>query len=91
MENDATSMENDATSYESKLLRIIIGFLHISLSQQLALTRHGKAFELLSQAEKDTLQNDMIGAVRAVARQVGEEAIEAFLKPPVQPKSGPVQ
>jgi hypothetical protein len=84
-------MENNG-SYESKLLRIIIGFLHISLSQQIALTRHGKAFELLTQAEKDTLQGDMIGSVMTIARQVGEEAIEAFLQPPVPPKtSGPVQ
>ena len=59
-------------SYESKLLRIVIGFLHFSLSQQLALTRHGKAFESLAPEEKKTLQNDLIVSVFALARQVDE-------------------
>jgi hypothetical protein len=59
-------------SYESKLLRIVIGFLHVSLSQQLALTRHGKAFESLAPEEKKTLQNDLIVSVFALARQVDE-------------------
>ena len=79
-------------SYESKLLRILIGFLHISLSQQLSLVRHGKAFELLDPAEKTALQNEMINNVMGVARQVSEEALEAFLKPPPPaPPSGPIQ
>ncbi len=83
-------MANDRSSYESSLLRVVIGFLHISLSEQLALTRHGKAFHLLTQEEKDGLQGEMIGSVMTIARQVGEEAIEAFLKPPPPLKPGPV-
>lgn len=79
-------------SFESKLLRILIGFLHVSLTQQLSLVRHGKAFELLDQAEKTALQNEMINNVMEVARQVSEEALQAFLKPrPPAPPSGPIQ
>ena len=72
-------MEFEET-YATSLLRLIIGFLHISLSQQLALARHGKAFESLSQAEKDTLANDMVNAVMTIARQVNEETMRNFLK-----------
>jgi hypothetical protein len=43
---------DDEAKYDTNLLRVIIGFLHISLSQQLALARHGKPFELLTQEEK---------------------------------------
>jgi hypothetical protein len=75
-------------TYEARLLRIIIGFLHVSLSQQLALTRHGKPFESLAQEEKDSLQTDLINSVVAVARQVSEETLQGFLKPPAPP--GPV-
>ena len=39
---------------------------------QLALTRHGKAFESLAPEEKKTLQNDLIVSVFALARQVDE-------------------
>jgi len=77
-------------SYEAKLLRTIIGFLHISLSQQLALTRHGKPFEHLTQEEKDALQAEMINSVATVARQVNEETLRAFLKPPPPTPPGQV-
>jgi len=53
-------------------LRIVIGFLQVSRAQQLALTRHGKAFESLAPEEKKTLQNDLIVSVFALARQVDE-------------------
>ena len=83
-------MEIEGT-YDTKLLRLIIGFLHISLSQQLALTRHGKPFERLTQEEKDALQTEMINSVMMIARQVSEEALQGFLKPPIPTPSGPVQ
>jgi hypothetical protein len=84
-------MEIEST-YEAKLLRIIIGFLHISLSQQLALTRHGKPFESLSPEEKNNLQTEMTNSVMAVAQQVSEEALQGFLKPTVPPgPPGPIQ
>jgi hypothetical protein len=69
-------------SYETKLLRLILGFLHISTLQQLALTRHGKPFHTLTQEEKDTLEADMVGAVSAVAHMLSEEALKGGLKPP---------
>jgi len=75
-------------SYETKLLRIIIGFLHVSLSQQLALTRHGKAFESLAPEEKTTLQNDLIVSVFALARQVDEATIDGYLKATDSPPAG---
>jgi len=31
-------------SYESKLLRVLIGYSHVSLLQQVALTQYGKVF-----------------------------------------------
>jgi len=83
------AMDNDA-KYDTNLLRVIIGFLHVSLSQQLALMRHGKAFELLTKAEKNVLQSEMINSVMTVARQVGEEELQGFLKPPPPTPSGPV-
>ena len=72
-------------SYESKLLRVLIGFLHISLSQQLALTRHGKAFETLALEEKTAIQNDMMLAVFGIAKQIDETTIDGYLKPPGPP------
>jgi hypothetical protein len=69
-------------SYEAKLLRVLIGFFHVSLLQQLALTRHNKPFHLLTQEEKDTLEKDMLAAVMNVAHQVSEQALLGDLKPP---------
>ena len=69
-------------TYETKLLRIVIGFLHISLLQQLALTRHGKAFHTLTQEEKNSLEAEMVGAVMMVAHNLSEEALRVELKPP---------
>jgi hypothetical protein len=43
-------------TYETKLLRIVIGFLHVSLLQQLALAHHGKPFHSLTQEEKNSLE-----------------------------------
>jgi hypothetical protein len=76
---------NTEGTYEAKLLRIVIGFLHVSLSQQLALTRHGKPFENLTPEDKDSLQTEMINSVMTVARQLSEEALQGFLKPPAPP------
>jgi hypothetical protein len=77
-------------TYESKLLRILIGFLHISLSQQLAITRHGKGFETLSSEEKATIQTDMMQAVFGIAQQVDEATIDGYLKPTIPPSSGKI-
>jgi hypothetical protein len=79
-------------SYESSLLRVIIGYLHVSLSEQLAETLYGKPHHTLSETEKEFVQSKVIHSVMALARQVGEEAIEAFLKPPTPAPepSGPI-
>ena len=72
-------------TYETKLLRMIIGFLHVSLSQQLALTRYGKPFQSLTPEEKNSLQEEMVTGVLAVADNVSEEALQNFLNPFVPP------
>jgi hypothetical protein len=69
-------------TYETKLLRIVIGFLHVSLLQQLAQARHGKAFHTLTQEEKTNLETGMIDAVAYVAQLLSEEALQGGLKPP---------
>ncbi len=69
-------------SYESKLLRVLIGFVHVSTLQQLALVRHGKAFHLLNPEEKHALETEMLEAVMNVATLVSPEALAGTLKPP---------
>jgi hypothetical protein len=69
-------------SYEAKLLRLLVGFFHVSLLQQLAVSRHGKPFDLLTQEEKDALEKDMLAAVMNVAQQVSEQALLGAIKPP---------
>ncbi len=87
MEHD----EINQTSYESDLLRLLIGYFHISLLQQLALARHGKPYEVLTQAEKDTLSNEMVAAVVTMARQATPELLKKFWKEPNEPpKMGPI-
>lgn len=44
-------------SFESKLLRVLIGYMHVSVLQQLALTQYGKAFHLLNQEEKSVMES----------------------------------
>jgi hypothetical protein len=75
-------MALEGGSYESKLLRLLIGFFHVSLLQQLSLTRHNKPFHLLTQEEKTSLENEMLAAVMNIANQVSEEALVGMLKPP---------
>jgi hypothetical protein len=69
-------------SYESKLLRLLIGFFHVSTLQQLALVRHGKGFHLLTQDEKNALETEMLEAVMNVANLISPEALAGALKPP---------
>lgn len=83
--------EMNETSYESDLLRVLIGYFHVSLLYQLSLARHGKPFDLLAQAEKDALSNDMVGAVITMARQATPELMKRFWQQTdVPPKMGPV-
>jgi hypothetical protein len=83
--------EINPTSYESDLLRVLIGYFHVSLIQQFSLTRHSKPFENLTQEEKDKVSNDVIGAVITMARQATPELLKKFWKEPgTPPKMGPV-
>jgi hypothetical protein len=83
--------EINPASYESDLLRVLIGYFHVSLLQQLALARHGKAFEGLIQAEKDTLSNDAVAAVLSVARLMTPEQMKKiWQQSDAPPKMGPI-
>jgi hypothetical protein len=88
---DTEHDELNQTSYESDLLRVLIGYFHVSLIQQFSLTRHEKSFENLTQEEKDKVSNDVIGAVITMARQATPELLKKFWKEPnAPPKMGPV-
>jgi hypothetical protein len=83
--------ELNQNSYESDLLRVLIGYFHVSLIQQFSLTRHAKPFESLTQAEKDALSNDVVGAVITMARQATPELMRKFCAADApQPKMGPI-
>jgi hypothetical protein len=69
-------------TYETKLLRILIGFFHVSLLHQLALTRHGKPLHLLTEEEKNSLEAEMAEAVAQVAHGLTEESMRGNKKPP---------
>lgn len=69
-------------SYETKLLRILIGFFHVSTLQTLAITRHGKHFHLLTPEEKLALESEMVAAVVQVAGNLDEKTLTAEWKPP---------
>jgi hypothetical protein len=69
-------------TYETKLLRILIGFFHVSTLQSLAITRHGKPFHSLTQEEKITLENEMVAAVGQIAQGLSEENLRADFQPP---------
>lgn len=87
MEHD----EINQTSYESDLLRVLIGYFHVSLIQQFSLARHGKPFENLTQEEKDKVSNDVVGAVITMGRQATPELLKQFWRhPDVPPKMGPI-
>ena len=63
-------------NYETKLIRILIGYFHVSLMQQLAQTEYGKSLRSLTQEEKDALANDVIGAVAEIASSLSESALK---------------
>jgi hypothetical protein len=69
-------------SYESKLLRVLIGYSHVSLLQQVALTQYGKGFHLLNQEEKNNLENEVLGTVFHIAHHLTDEALSGGLNPP---------
>jgi hypothetical protein len=70
-------------SYEAKLLRVLIGYFHVSVLQQTALSLHGKPFHSLGQEEKNSLETDVLAAVMKVAHQLTDEALSGKLKAPL--------
>jgi hypothetical protein len=69
-------------SHESKLLRVLIGYFHVSLLHQIALTQYGKGFHLLTQEEKSKLENEVLMAVIHIAHHLTDEALSAGMKVP---------
>ena len=69
-------------SYESKLLRVLIGYFHLSLLQQVSLTQHGKGFHLLAQDEKNKVENEVLGAVFHIAHHLTDDVLFAGMTPP---------
>jgi hypothetical protein len=66
-------------SNEAKLLRLLIGYFHVSLANQLALLRHSSSFETLDPSQKDSIANDMLAAVAAIAKQATPETVASIL------------
>jgi hypothetical protein len=71
-------MENEESN-EAKLLRLLIGYFHLSLLNQLALLRHSKSFETLDQSQKDSLVADMMAGVAGIAKQATPKTVEEIL------------
>ena len=71
-------MENEESN-EAKLLRVLIGYFHISLMNQLAVTEHSKPLRNLDQSDKDSIENGMIAAVAQIAKQVTPETVRQIL------------
>jgi uncharacterized protein (DUF952 family) len=69
-------------SYEAKLLRLLVGFIHVSTLHQISLTRHGKPLHLLTEVERNELEAEVLSSVMRVAHQVSEEALLGNLKMP---------
>ena len=69
-------------SFESKLLRVLIGYMHVSVLQQLALAHYGKAFHLLNQEEKNNLENQVLVSEFRIAHHLTDDALSGGLTPP---------
>lgn len=69
-------------SYETKLLRILIGYLHVSVLHQLAQMRHGKPFPLLAPEEQIALETELASAAGRVAHALSEESLKGDLQVP---------
>jgi len=62
-------------SYETKLLRLLIGLVHVSVVEQLSLTRHAKPFHTLTPEQKQALQEELATGALAIAEQLNEAAL----------------
>ena len=71
-------------TYETKLLRILIGYSHVAVLQQIALTRHGKPLHSLIPEDRNALEQELIGAVGLVANALSDEALKgSYIPPPI--------
>ena len=61
---------------------MLIGSLHVSLLQQVALTQYGKGFHVLNQEDKNKLENEVLASVFHIAHHLTDEALSGGLKPP---------
>ena len=66
-----------------KLIRILVGYFHVSLMQQLAQTEYGKSLLSLTPEEKNDLATKVVVAVAETAASLSESA----LKEPVFPNT----
>ena len=68
-------------SNEAKLLRLLIGYFHVSLLNQLALQRYSSSFEKLDPSQKESLANDALGSVASIAKQATPKTVAEILSP----------
>ena len=68
-------------TYETKLLRLLVGYFHVSLMQQLAHAEYGKSLRSLSLEEKTGLEKDVIAAVVEMAASLSESALKDIVFP----------
>lgn len=71
-------------SFEAKLLRMLVGYTHVALTEQLALTRLGKPFHTATKEEKNKVQADLMQDVLTVARSASATMLTQMLQT-VQP------
>jgi hypothetical protein len=77
-------MPSDAAGYGHNLLRMLIGYFHTSLSEQVALVRHGEGFHALTKEEREQVQADVLQRVLEVARSADENMLKNLLRTPPQ-------
>jgi hypothetical protein len=58
-------------SNEAKLLKLLIGYVHVMAVNNLAVVRHQKSFVDLTEAEKGSLNAEVSGGAMGVAGQIG--------------------
>ena len=68
-------------TYETKLLRLLIGLLHISVTEQRALVRHSKPFHSLTAEEKLALQDQIVADALKIAEQLSEAGFSTTSPP----------
>lgn len=68
-------------TYETKLLRLVIGLMHVSVTEQLALVRYSKPFRTLTAEEKLALQDEIVANALKIAEQLSEAAFQPTAPP----------